>query len=272
MTSVITLTYHGLEGGRRLDEKLLDNFARKYMVQKTRFLEGLGFVPPRRCSTVAELSSKPNGDWLCLTFDDGLSSDADVAVPALIERGLRGTFFVTVENIGRPGYCGWKDLAGMIRLGMEIGSHGLTHRPLTRMDRVRAADEIQESKVRLEEGLGVSVSSFAPVGGHYRAWMVNTASRAGYTVFATMIPGRTRVDTPPLLLRRNHVLAEHNANHVMKVLEGRRGLLAALRLRYQLLLIPKKLIGLGGYERVKAALFRLQERATRTSVQGGKGW
>ena len=58
---------------------------------------------------------------------------------------------------------------------MEIGSHGLTHEYLTTMAPREAIREIRESKASIEQTLGLEVTSFAPVGGHFRRWMVEEA-------------------------------------------------------------------------------------------------
>jgi peptidoglycan/xylan/chitin deacetylase (PgdA/CDA1 family) len=58
-----------------------------------------------------------------LTYDDGLPSHLDVAMPALERRGLHGTFYVTWENIAdRAG--DWAKLPGR---GHELGAHTVRH-------------------------------------------------------------------------------------------------------------------------------------------------
>lgn len=58
-----------------------------------------------------------------LTYDDGLPSQLDVAVPALERRGLRGTFYVTWDNIAdRLGE--WEKLPAS---GHELGAHTMHH-------------------------------------------------------------------------------------------------------------------------------------------------
>ncbi|WP_333572689.1 polysaccharide deacetylase family protein [Sphingomonas sp.] len=58
-----------------------------------------------------------------ITYDDGLPSHLDVAVPALERRGLRGTFYVTLENIARR-TDEWARLPGR---GHELGAHTVHH-------------------------------------------------------------------------------------------------------------------------------------------------
>ncbi|WP_066721012.1 polysaccharide deacetylase family protein [Sphingomonas pituitosa] len=58
-----------------------------------------------------------------ITYDDGLPSHLDVAVPALERRGLRGTFYVTLENIAQR-IAEWARLPGR---GHELGAHTVHH-------------------------------------------------------------------------------------------------------------------------------------------------
>jgi len=58
-----------------------------------------------------------------LTYDDALNSQLDNAVPQLEARGLRGTFFLTEENIGDR-LADWQAVA---RAGHEIADHTVHH-------------------------------------------------------------------------------------------------------------------------------------------------
>lgn len=58
-----------------------------------------------------------------LTYDDGLASQLDLAVPALDHFGFRATFFLTYDNI-RNRLADWAKLA---RQGHELANHTITH-------------------------------------------------------------------------------------------------------------------------------------------------
>ena len=183
----------------------------------------LSLIVPETCCCVSEFANKSNSKWILLTFDDGLVTDWKVVLPALARHNLRGTFFISTENIGRDGYSNIQQLRELTSAGMEIASHGVSHRYLVIMPRSEAFREICESKKRLEDCFGISVNSFAPVGGHYKRWMVDAAAEAGYRVFATMVPGRSSNDGCPLLLRRNHIQAHHTLGNIACLLhEDRR--------------------------------------------------
>ena len=59
-----------------------------------------------------------------LTYDDGLANQIDYAVPALDQRGWKGDFFLTLENMGDQ-LERWKKVADA---GHALGNHTVHHR------------------------------------------------------------------------------------------------------------------------------------------------
>ena len=104
-----------------------------------------------------------------LSFDDGTADWPDVVLPALVERGLPATFYVSTSFVdggspfpdgGRP--VSWAGLADMAASGFaSIGSHTHTHRVLAGASATDAADEIARSVGLLEERLGRPCQHFA---------------------------------------------------------------------------------------------------------------
>jgi len=60
---------------------------------------------------------------ISLSYDDGLDSQLDLAVPALERHGFRGTFFLTLDNT-RHRLADWEALAPR---GHELANHTVTH-------------------------------------------------------------------------------------------------------------------------------------------------
>ncbi len=208
-------------------------------------------ISSESCCTISEYSNASESDIVILTFDDGLVSDYKIAFPILKANGLRATFFITTENVGKAGYIDYDQLREMNEAGMEIASHGLTHRYLVTMSRNEALREICKSKEKLEQEIGAEVISFAPVGGHFQNWMTETAFKSRYKAFATMIPGRTYRGKEFLMLRRNHIQAKHDLNYISNLLNGNNRTLLMNWLQYYLLRITKILLGMNRYDRVK---------------------
>ena len=106
---------------------------------------------------------------LAVTFDDAAASVVRTAAPLLAERAVPATVYCVAGHLG--GRSDWStrrrrtplfELASADELAtteLEIGSHGLTHRPLRNDD--DDAREVVESRHRLEETLGRPVETFA---------------------------------------------------------------------------------------------------------------
>ena len=59
---------------------------------------------------------------LSFTFDDGLASHLDVAIPALEEHGFRGTYYLMTGNVERL-----ERFRAPAERGHEIGNHSVRH-------------------------------------------------------------------------------------------------------------------------------------------------
>ncbi len=257
MKSAIALTFHGIDPQSSLSVSSIDPSARRYVVNTDLFRRTVNMISPEKCCTVSEYLGEQKGNWLILTFDDGHISDFEVGFPGLEQRGIKATFFVTVENIGLAGYTTVAHLRKMAGSGMEIGRHGLTHRYLVTMAPREALREIRESKDRLEQAAGTKVVSFAPVGGHYKRCMKSAAFEAGYKAISTKIPGRTNAGGDLLLLKRNHIQSQHDTDYLARLIDGDYRTLAVNRLRYHALRIPKVILGMNNYDLLKKYLSQL---------------
>ncbi len=244
MKTALVLTLHRINLG-------IESSPQRYTISTGLFEQIVNMVPHKKCCTVSEYVDKQDKDWLILTFDDGYLSDYEIVFPVLMYKGLKATFFVNSENIDQPGYLCLSHLKEMAKAGMEIGSHGLTHRYLITMDPKEAHKEIKGSKEILEQRIGTKICSFAPVGGHYKSWMIDLARQAGYCSFVTMIPGKTNGGGEITLLRRNHIQSHHNARYVSCLINGNYNIFLLNRLQYRILQIPKIILGIENYDHLK---------------------
>jgi peptidoglycan/xylan/chitin deacetylase (PgdA/CDA1 family) len=251
MTKALALTFHRLAEEIVKDSKKQKPSVERYTVSARLFADLTDCLLPSICCSVADFTQKSSGNWIIPTFDDGFSSDYEVAYTLLREKKLKATFFVTVKNIGKPGYLNSDNLKDMSNNGMEIGSHGLTHRYLITLPKKEAIKEIKESKDQLEQLVGDEVTSYAPVGGHFHNWMIRAASDGGYKAFATMIPGKTSKAAGFLFLQRNHIQRIHTKRYINGLMNGGKKVLFVNRIRYELLRLPKVLLGLQNYDRIK---------------------
>lgn len=115
-----------------------------------------------------------------LSWDDGHPLDMRIG-RLMVDCGLRATFYVPI-SIDRP-RLDTAQLLDLCAMGMEIGSHGLTHSVLTRSDNVRA--EMAESKDKLEQLLGRQVTSFCYPFGRFNHGTALIARESGYRLART---------------------------------------------------------------------------------------
>jgi peptidoglycan/xylan/chitin deacetylase (PgdA/CDA1 family) len=104
---------------------------------------------------------------IIITFDDGNASDAIIALPELVRRGLKAAFFVCAGRIGVPHYLDRPALADLIAAGMEIGTHGKDHKKWRGLDDSALNTEIREARRHIEDLCGMAVRKAAIPFGSY---------------------------------------------------------------------------------------------------------
>ncbi len=114
----------------------------------------------------------PDESLFTLTFDDAFGNFAEVVFPILEARRLPATLFVPTGFLNGqiPGPLAraeglppvsWDWLSDALSTGLlTIGSHTRTHPDTRRLDGVRLSAELRDSRVELEDRLGVEVDAF----------------------------------------------------------------------------------------------------------------
>ncbi|SDP94460.1 Polysaccharide deacetylase [Actinopolyspora xinjiangensis] len=133
-----------------------------------------------------------------LTFDDGYADFDDTVVATLREHGFTATVFVLAHRLG--GYNAWdgdgprkslmnaEQVRRVARQGMEIGSHGLLHRPLSELPHTEMVDEVHRSRAELTELLGVAVEGFCYPYGDLDRRTMREVDQAGYSYACAVRP------------------------------------------------------------------------------------
>lgn len=151
-----------------------------------------------------------------LSFDDGFLDVAEQALPILAERGFRATVFVaTAVTSGwaafdwyqaQPPLLAWDEIAELDAEGtLRFEAHSVTHPNLLRLRDGAARQEIEGSKVALEERLGRPVTAFCYPAGLYGPRERALVAQAGYRVAVTCEPGVNTSTTDRLALQRRQV-------------------------------------------------------------------
>jgi peptidoglycan/xylan/chitin deacetylase (PgdA/CDA1 family) len=229
--SALLVTYHGLArgGGPLLIEPGL------FADQLDRLEDaGATFL------TVSELAACLRSGTLhpravAITFDDGLRSVHEHAAPLLAGRGLPATVFCVAGLLGaesdwpsaRPGaprlpLMTAAELAELADAGFEIGSHGMEHAPLVAGSDSVLRREVAESRLVLEQAVGVTVTSFAyPYGAGPAAAARRLVARTYASACSTAL-GAVTSETDP------HALPRVDAHYLRRPETARRAVAGRL--------------------------------------------
>jgi peptidoglycan/xylan/chitin deacetylase (PgdA/CDA1 family) len=74
----------------------------------------------------------------------------------------------------------WGGIRELVKMGHEIGSHGLHHRDLTSASSAELKAEIAISKKLIEDNVGMPVNAFSYPWGKHNARVENAVREAGY--------------------------------------------------------------------------------------------
>ncbi len=167
-----------------------------------------------------------------ITFDDGYLDNFEEAVPLLQKYSLPATIYLTADFVDQtrshPRYktsqrlhMDCSEAAQLLAGGLiSFGSHTCTHPMLSELSDAASKAEIVDSKYRLEDKLGTTVSSFAYPNGNYGEREIDYVREAGYSSAVTVKPGVNRGSADLLQLRRSEVTDRDNEQDFAAKLDG----------------------------------------------------
>jgi peptidoglycan/xylan/chitin deacetylase (PgdA/CDA1 family) len=176
-------------------------------------------IRPIRVDAALDLLDDPvEGQWFCITLDDGYRDNLEIALPILEDLGLPATIYVPTAVIDRtavydwyrkpPPALSWDDLASIVSGGLvDVQAHTRTHRALPRLTDDQARNEIAGSKTDLEHKLGAQVTTIAYPAGIYTERDVMLVCEAGYRGALTTTSGVNRGGEPLGTLLRTMLMA-----------------------------------------------------------------
>jgi peptidoglycan/xylan/chitin deacetylase (PgdA/CDA1 family)/SAM-dependent methyltransferase len=126
-----------------------------------------------------------------ITFDDGYADFVDYAQPLLAKYDFKATVFVVSDLVGKSNrwddargeeleLMDWKQLEGLLRAGVQIGSHSSAHRPLVSLTAAELAQDFCRSRIRFHEKLGFAVRSVCYPYGLHDAAVRSLAGACGF--------------------------------------------------------------------------------------------
>lgn len=134
-----------------------------------------------RVVPLSELLEQPSEPGrVALTFDDGLRSVHEHALPVLREEAVPATLFLTTGHIGRNSHwptlpdnapvfpmLGWSEVEDLRATGWDIQAHTVTHPHLPALDDERIEQELAQAAEVIERRLGRRPDILAyPYGSH----------------------------------------------------------------------------------------------------------
>jgi peptidoglycan/xylan/chitin deacetylase (PgdA/CDA1 family)/glycosyltransferase involved in cell wall biosynthesis len=168
----------------------------------------------RLLATSAQAAKLPvaDGQWLWLrnvaerrSAYQVLSPLLKALSPAERERiwvDLREQLSGGAPEAAREPRLSWEELQQLKSYGFAIGSHTLSHALLPGLPEEEVAQELQQSRAKLETKLGVSVAAFAYPNGDWSSEVRASVERAGYRCAFTVEAGSNDHLTDRFLLRR----------------------------------------------------------------------
>ena len=241
LAGVPVLMYHGLFRRTYSGDPALS----KYSISLSQFWEQLTAIYESRfrVTPLEEFRCTPENlltNSLAITFDDGQTSDYELAFPALAERGFAADFFINTSTIGRDGFLTWQQIVSMHSAGMGIHSHSHDHVPLSRLPAAILKSQLRRSKELLESHIGAPVDFLSVPYGFVNKRVVDTAQEVGYKAVCHSL--NWPADPAALLIPRVAVYGDTSISEFARFLAGEPWPYLKRTFRSSVAYLPKQLL------------------------------
>jgi len=179
------------------------------------------------CRVLDRIQALGDREQIAITFDDGNRSDVTTALPELLERGLKATFFIITGRLDQPGSLRRSDLVALAGQGMGLGSHGVGHLDLKGLDAEGLTSDLERSRRDLEALSNRQVRTFAIPFGRYNAKVLGAIRAAGYQHAYTSDGGDARATE--FLQPRRSLRGDMSQDEIEAILAGEMPLLRRMR-------------------------------------------
>ena len=205
------LMYHQVFPETHFARKSHLSVSREVFIQQLDQLKGSGWNFVTQDQARRYIQEQKSGS-LALTFDDLSSPFFDYVLPVLEEYQIPATVFV-ITNLIKGKSCFNLPSAGfrkisisqlrlLISLGIEVGSHCVSHQDLTTLPAKEIRQELKQSKMEIEDMVGQEVRSLAyPLGG-FNSEIIDVAQEAGYLSAVSTVRGSIQRRHHPFSLKR----------------------------------------------------------------------
>ncbi len=214
------LMYHGIIDVEKNFPEDREPGASLYDLPLAVFRQHLEFLKKNnfQVNTCDSDKKKNGGKQVVLTFDDGEMNNFLHVFPMLQQYDFPAYFFITVDRIGKKGYMDWPHLKVMIQNNLIIGSHGMRHEILTKLNEAELVQELRLSRKILEDRLQKNIFSFSVPRGFFNLRILKLAKEAGYSeIFVSGCPQ----NLPDECWGRIAVKSRWGTDRLAMALEGR---------------------------------------------------
>jgi Predicted xylanase/chitin deacetylase len=117
---------------------------------------------------------------MLITFDDGHRDIYTNAFPIMQKYGFKGVLYVVGNYLGAEGFMDRTEILEMYQAGWDVGSHGMKHIDVTKLFGDDLLIEVEGSRQKLENTLGIEILTFAYPFGAKDKTSVDYVQAAGY--------------------------------------------------------------------------------------------
>jgi len=178
-------------------------------------IEGYRSCTPGELFNMVQKGTHDKEKLIAITFDDGFESVYQHAFPVLKKHGFSAMVYLPSALISDDRVCFqekplmiWSEVAEMAQAGIAFGSHTTTHPELITLAQQDVAEQIEKSKITIENKLGKSVTSFAfpfaypETNKTFSSFCREVLIKAGYADAVTTIVGTVSAKDDLLALKR----------------------------------------------------------------------
>lgn len=257
------LTYHKILPEKEIDcitpkRDRLYTFSRDEFEKHCVFLNSNGYstLSFHDLKEIIQNQQQPSANPVILTFDDGHESNYSHALPILQSYGLKATFFIITDLVGKQGYLNWKKITEMYESGMEIQSHTHTHPNVSELDELEVTAELTISKKLIEDHIKTDVFVLALPGGLYNNLLKRVAISSGYSFICTSKWGHNKISCDIFLLKRFPIKLGDRFSKYRLFLEEKRIPLFLLTIKKNTIVFARKVIGETFYRHIRNTILK----------------
>lgn len=180
-----------------------------------RFIKENFIVAPITHSTFEAL----NTDTVSITIDDGYKDNL-IAAEILQKHNVPFTLYVSTGFTDKPDYLSSSDLRELSDLSLcTLGTHGVDHRPLSKLTATEQEYELIKSKKFLEDCIGKEVRDFSYPYGDYNPRAKEIADKT-YELISTSHIGINTRQCDKKMLKRVEITANNTVKELNEKILG----------------------------------------------------